>query len=181
MLKKTRKVLVAGLDKVSEGCSFSMHRFISLLRNRGLELTIVDGYEPTDCLCKLKQSKGGWPKACGRSSGCSQSAVPVLIFFSSPFLLHDAPFAHTLVNSYTTCEYSVEVTVKAFLEKFPLRRFHRLTLLQLILLPSDRYNSVKRAPSHSSGQACPICRFPQKSLTIASLRACRYNPWLVTK
>lgn len=133
----TRRVLVIKLNKVTEGRKYErMDIFVDLLKERGLQVDILDEFEPLNTLQKWEQSGVHWDATfapfflplhgmmnTARPVGEAAKAIwamqhaetitPIGVSFATPYLLQDMPFLDTLVNAYSLHEETVEFTVKA--------------------------------------------------------------------
>ncbi|WP_228745348.1 glycoside hydrolase family 3 protein [Paenibacillus sp. S150] len=133
----TRRVLVIMLNKVTEGRRYErMNLFVDHLLARGLQVDILDEFEPPGTLRKWEQSGIRWDAAfapyflplhgmmnTARPVGEAAKAIwamqhaetvkPIGISFATPYLLRDMPFLDTLVNAYSLHEETVELTVQA--------------------------------------------------------------------
>lgn len=141
----TRRVLVIMLNKVTEGRKYErMNLFVDLLRARGLQVDILDEFEPLTTLRQWELSGVVWDAAfapyflplhgmmnTARPVGEAAKAIwamqhaetikPIGISFATPYLLQDMPFLDTLVNAYSLHEDTVELTVKALFGEVPFR------------------------------------------------------------
>ncbi|WP_310831030.1 glycoside hydrolase family 3 protein [Paenibacillus pedocola] len=139
----TRRVLVIMLNKVTQGRVFErMGLFVDQLQARGLQVDILDEFEPLNTLQKWEQSGIRWDAAfvpyfmplhgmmnSARPVGEAAKAIwalqhaetirPIGVSFATPFLLRDMPFLDTLVNAYSLHEETVEFTVKALFGEAP--------------------------------------------------------------
>ncbi|MGG2990967.1 glycoside hydrolase family 3 N-terminal domain-containing protein [Paenibacillus macerans] len=137
------KVLVIMLNKVTEGRQFDkMGRFVELLRARGLEVDVLDQFEPLSTLRTWEEAGKSWDAAfmpyfmplhgmmnTARPVGDAAKAIwamqhaetirPIGISFSTPYLLKDIPFLDTLVNAYSLHEETIEYTIKAMFGEIP--------------------------------------------------------------
>lgn len=140
-----RRVLVIMLNKVTEGRRYErMNLFIEQLKARGLQVDILDEFEPLTILRQWELSGVSWDAAfapyflplhgmmnTARPVGEAAKAIwamqhaetvkPVGISFASPYLLQDMPFLDTLVNAYSLHEDTVELTVKALFGEIPFQ------------------------------------------------------------
>lgn len=141
----TRRVLVILLNKVTEGRKYErMNVFVDLLRARGLQVDILDEFEPLNTLRKWELSGIRWDAAfapyflplhgmmnTARPVGEAAKAIwamqhaetirPIGVSFATPYLLQDMPFLDALVNAYSLHEETVELTVKALFGEVPFR------------------------------------------------------------
>ncbi|WP_379157788.1 glycoside hydrolase family 3 protein [Paenibacillus sp. sgz5001063] len=141
----TRRVLVIMLNKVTEGRKYErMNIFVDLLRNRGLQVDILDEFEPLSTIRKWELSGIRWDAAfapyflplhgmmnTARPVGEAAKAIwamqhaetvsPIGISFATPYLLQDMPFLDALVNAYSLHEETVELTVKALFGEVPFQ------------------------------------------------------------
>ncbi|MHA6533113.1 glycoside hydrolase family 3 protein [Paenibacillus sp. BAC0078] len=141
----TRRVLVILLNKVTEGRKYErMNVFVDLLRARGLEVDILDEFEPLNTLRKWELSGVRWDAAfapfflplhgmmnTARPVGEAAKAIwamqqaetirPIGVSFATPYLLQDMPFLDALVNAYSLHEETVELTVKALFGEIPFQ------------------------------------------------------------
>lgn len=141
----TRRVLVIMLNKVTEGRKYDrMELFVEQLKARGLQVDILDEFEPLNTLQKWEQSGIRWDAAftpffmplhgmmnTARPVGEAAKAIwamqhaetinPIGISFATPYLLRDMPFLDTLVNAYSLHEDTVELTVKALFGEIPFQ------------------------------------------------------------
>ncbi|KAI7264208.1 hypothetical protein KC345_g8914 [Hortaea werneckii] len=139
----TRRVLVIMLNKVTEGRKYErMNLFVDVLRARGLQVDILDEFEPLTTLRQRELSGVSWDAAfapyflplhgmmnTARPVGEAAKAIwamqhaetvkPIGISFATPYLLQDMPFLDTLVNAYSLHEDTVELTVKALFGEVP--------------------------------------------------------------
>ncbi|MDQ0194212.1 glycoside hydrolase family 3 protein [Paenibacillus wynnii] len=137
------KVLVIMLNKVTEGRQFKrMGRFVELLAARGIEVDILDQFEPLDTIWKWEQAGKRWDVAflpyfmplhgmmnTARPVGDAAKAIwamqqaetirPIGVSFSTPYLLQDIPFLDTLVHAYSLHEETMEFTIKAMFGEIP--------------------------------------------------------------
>lgn len=140
-----RRVLVIMLNKVTEGRRYErMNLFVEQLKARGLQVDILDEFEPLTTLRQWELSGVAWDAAfapfflplhgmmnTARPVGEAAKAIwamqhaetikPVGISFASPYLLQDIPFLDTLVNAYSLHEDTVELTVKALFGEIPFQ------------------------------------------------------------
>ncbi|ASA25210.1 glycoside hydrolase family 3 protein [Paenibacillus donghaensis] len=141
----TRRVLVIMLNKVTAGRTFErMDIFVRLLRERGIQVDILDEFEPLDTLRKWEQEGSRWDAAfapyfmplhgmmnSSRPVGEAAKAIwamqqaetikPIGISFATPYLLQDMPFLDTLVNAYSLHEDTVEAAVQAIFGEIPFQ------------------------------------------------------------
>ncbi|MNC28501.1 Beta-N-acetylglucosaminidase/beta-glucosidase [compost metagenome] len=141
----TRRVLVVLLNKVTEGRKYErMNVFVELLRARGLQVDILDEFEPLSTLHKWELSGIRWDAAfapyflplhgmmnTARPVGEAAKAIwamqhaetirPIGISFATPYLLQDMPFLDALINAYSLHEETVELTVKALFGEVPFQ------------------------------------------------------------
>ncbi|MEK4061970.1 MULTISPECIES: glycoside hydrolase family 3 protein [Paenibacillus] len=141
----TRRVLVIMLNKVTEGRKYDrMELFVGHLKARGLQVDILDEFEPLNTLQKWEQSGIRWDAAftpyflplhgmmnTARPVGEAAKAIwamqhaetihPIGISFATPYLLRDIPFLDTLVNAYSLHEDTVALTVKALFGEIPFQ------------------------------------------------------------
>lgn len=141
----TRRVLVILLNKVTEGRKYErMNVFVDLLRARGLEVDILDEFEPLNTLRKWELSGVRWDATfapfflplhgmmnTARPVGEAAKAIwamqqaetirPIGVSFATPYLLQDMPFLDALVNAYSLHEETVELTVKALFGEVPFQ------------------------------------------------------------
>ncbi|CQR51622.1 glycoside hydrolase family 3 protein [Paenibacillus riograndensis] len=141
----TRRVLVVLLNKVTEGRKYErMNVFVELLRARGLQVDILDEFEPLGTLRKWELSGIRWDAAfapyflplhgmmnTARPVGEAAKAIwamqhaetirPIGISFATPYLLQDMPFLDALINAYSLHEETVELTVKALFGEVPFQ------------------------------------------------------------
>ncbi|WP_342563881.1 glycoside hydrolase family 3 N-terminal domain-containing protein [Paenibacillus sp. FSL R7-0345] len=167
--EKTRKVLVIMLNKVTQGRVFErMGLFVELLKSRGLQVDILDEFEPLNTLQKWEQSGIRWDAAfvpyfmplhgmmnSARPVGEAAKAIwalqhaetisPIGISFATPFLLKDMPFLDTLVNAYSLHEDTVEFTVKAL---FGEALFQGHSPVEADPEENDLYQEVRRHVPH---------------------------------
>ncbi|NQX46847.1 hypothetical protein HQN87_16025 [Paenibacillus tritici] len=132
-----RRVLVIMLNKVTEGRRYErMNLFVEQLKARGLQVDILDEFEPLTTLRQWELSGVHWDAAfapyflplhgmmnTARPVGEAAKAIwamqhaetvtPIGVSFASPYLLQDIPFLDTLVNAYSLHEDTVELTVQA--------------------------------------------------------------------
>ncbi|MBT2288994.1 hypothetical protein J7E73_07575 [Paenibacillus albidus] len=142
---KTKRVLVIMLNKATEGRKFTrMELFVDLLRARGLEVDLLEEFEPLDTLQMWETSGVRWDAAfapyfmplhgmmnTARPVGEAAKAIwamlhaetirPIGVSFATPYLLRDMPFLDTLVNAYSLHAESVEFTVKALFGEVPFQ------------------------------------------------------------
>ncbi|WP_223067625.1 glycoside hydrolase family 3 protein [Paenibacillus caui] len=142
-IDKTRNVLVIKLNKPAEGRTFHrMDRFIELLEARGLQVDVLDEFEPLDTIRRWEQEGRRWDAAfipyfltlhgmmnTARPVGESAKGIwamqhaetisPIGISFATPYLLHDIPFLDTLVNAYSLHEDTLEMMLQAIFGEIP--------------------------------------------------------------
>ncbi|WP_150272404.1 glycoside hydrolase family 3 protein [Paenibacillus tepidiphilus] len=143
--QKTKRVLVIKLNKVTEGRKYGrMDRFIELLQARGLEVDILEEFEPLNTVWKWEQAGMRWDAAfapyflplhgmmntarpvgeAAKASWAMQHAEtirPIGISFATPYLLRDMPFLDALVNAYSLHEDTMEVLISALFGELPFR------------------------------------------------------------
>lgn len=141
----THRVLVVMLNKVTEGRKYErMNTFVELLKARGLQVDILDEFEPLNTVRRWELSGVRWDAAfapyflplhgmmnTARPVGEAAKAIwamqhaetirPIGISFATPYLLRDMPFLDTLVNAYSLHEETVELTVKALFGEIPFQ------------------------------------------------------------
>jgi beta-N-acetylhexosaminidase len=141
----TRRVLVIMLNKVTEGRKYErMNVFVELLKARGLQVDILDEFEPLTTLRQWELSGITWDAAfapyflplhgmmnTARPVGEAAKAIwamqhaetvkPIGISFATPYLLQDMPVLDTLVNAYSLHEDTVKLTVQALFGEIPFR------------------------------------------------------------
>lgn len=139
----TRRVLVVMLNKVTEDRKFfRMDRFVDLLRERGLEVDVLDEFEPLVTVRRWEEEGSRWDAAfvpyfltlhgmmnTSRPVGEAAKGIwalqqaetisPIGISFATPHLLQDMPFLDTLVNVYSLHEDSLQATVRALFGEQP--------------------------------------------------------------
>lgn len=174
----TRRVLVVMLNKVTEDRKFvRMDRFVELLRERGLEVDVLDEFEPLVTVRRWEEEGCRWDAAfvpyfltlhgmmnTSRPVGEAAKGIwalqqaetisPIGISFATPHLLQDMPFLDTLVNVYSLHEDSLQATVRAlfgelpFLGRSPVNTGEELA----VALPANA--AVVSAGAAAQGEVC---------------------------
>lgn len=123
----------------------SMDEVITLLRARGLEVTVVEQFDAWNCLdvVREQEKERSWDAclvlACFRSQlfpysmrpeGESARAIwamqnadsldPVYVSMLTPHLLRDVPYADTLIDCYSTDSFTCDMLVKALFGEIPI-------------------------------------------------------------
>jgi beta-N-acetylhexosaminidase len=135
----TNKMLVAKIGAKTASINTDMDGVIALLKNRGIQVTVMEDFESWDCLTTMRNMElegNRWDAfivmTCLRSQdfpysmrpeGASGKALwaiqsvetlqPVFISMITPFLINDVPYADTLVNCYSSGKQTRESLEKA--------------------------------------------------------------------
>ncbi|NOU66069.1 hypothetical protein GC096_18700 [Paenibacillus sp. LMG 31461] len=136
----TKKMLVVKVrTSVAHPINAEMDEVIALLRARGIDVTVVERFDSWDCLSGITDKEAAGERwdacivlACLRSSqfpyavrpeGESARALwaiqnadtvePVFVSVTTPFLLHDVPYADTAIDCYSLETFTCDMLVKS--------------------------------------------------------------------
>jgi beta-N-acetylhexosaminidase len=133
---KVKRILIGKMSKITEDREFPIDYFLSKLTERGIETHVIENWDPAAILIDMKSIGYDWDaflmpfilrthglintvRPVGESARAIWSSQiveqlhPIVISMGTPFLLMDMPYVDTLINSYSPCEDSVDMLVKA--------------------------------------------------------------------